>query len=162
MRVRAFILFWVLLFHGVLFAEIRYWEATLPGGTYMVSVSEIVSVSMHDYFVDGVGQVSEVTIDTKGSAIGRFYVVISPLSGAAASGVETAKQSLERLKKTAEGVSGVKGVDPSTAVVKTYPTTTHAHTVEYRLSDKEELDALFKSARSSLLNATTGTYKVKE
>ena len=162
MRVQTFILFWVLLFHGVLFAETRCWEATLPGGTYMVSIAEMVSVSIHDYFVDGVGQVSEVTIDTKGSAIGRFYAVISPLSGIASSGVETAKQSLERLKKTAEGVSGVKGVDPSTAVVKTYPTTTHAHTVEYRLSDKEELEALFKSARSSLLNGTAGVYKIKE
>ncbi len=119
-------------------------------------------MSMHDYYVDGVGQVSEVTIDTKGSAIGRFYAVISPLSGVTAAAVETAKQTVDRLKKTGEGISGVKVADPSTVVVKSYPTTTHAHTVEYRLSTKEELEGLFKSARSCLLTGTAGSYKVKE
>jgi hypothetical protein len=146
----------------VLNADIKYWEATLPGGSYAVAVTTITSVSMHDYYVEGVGLVSEVTIDTTGTVTARFYSINASPSGAASAVSEAAQRMANTLKKSGEGIAGVKVADPLTAVVKSYPTTTHAHTVEYRLSEKEEIEALFKSAKSSMITQASGSYKLKE
>jgi len=61
----------------------RFWQATLPGGHYMVALDRISSVSRHRYLLDGALIVDEVTIDSLGQALARFYH-ISPVTDATA------------------------------------------------------------------------------
>ena len=51
-----------------------YWEANLAGGNYLVALSRISSVSRHKYVLDGALIVEEVTVDTTGQALARFYL----------------------------------------------------------------------------------------
>ena len=54
----------------------RFWQATLPGGHYMVALDRISSVSRHRYvLLDGSAIVDEVTIDALGQALARFYYI---------------------------------------------------------------------------------------
>lgn len=61
------------------------WTCTLPGGSYQVLVSAILSVSQHEYVVDGTARVIEVNIDTAGQFAVRFYY-IEPAVGAGPAG----------------------------------------------------------------------------
>src|SRR5690606_9670201 len=51
----------------------RFWQANLAGGHYMVAIDRISSVSRHSYVLDGAVIVDEVTVDTLGQALARFY-----------------------------------------------------------------------------------------
>lgn len=132
------------------------WRANLPGGSYSVALRSIVSVSTHEYIVDGTARVTEVNIDTTGSALVRFYYIEqnapnSPM-GIGAGTIEKAQQLLQ------EGAER-SGQDVWKRVVKSYPTTTHARTIEYRIADKDTLNKLFASAESAFrLNKNT-TFK---
>ena len=71
-----------------------FWEANLAGGNYMVALGRISSVSRHRYVLDWTVIVDEVTIDTEGQALARFYF-LSPIKAggtgaAAADAVERA------------------------------------------------------------------------
>lgn len=124
----------------------NFWEASLPGGTYLVALNRISSVSRHKYVLDGALIVDEVTIDTTGQALARFYF-ISPISmsgpGAAAA------QATQRILDLADGVATRAGTDVQDMVVKKYPLTTHAKTIEYRLLTEAQLGALYQSARTA-------------
>ncbi len=138
--------------------NILMWRCNLPGGSYSVALRSIVSVSTHEYLVDGAVRVTEVNIDTTGNALARFYYIEpntpnSPI-GLGTSTIEKAQQLLQ------EGAER-SGQDVWKKVVKNYPTTTHAHTIEYRVTDKDTLGKLFDSAESALrLNKNT-VFEVK-
>jgi hypothetical protein len=138
--------------------NILMWRCNLPGGSYSVALRSIVSVSSHEYIVDGVARVTEVNIDTTGAALARFYYLEpntpnSPL-GAGALTLEKAQQLLQ------EGADR-SGQDVWKKVSKSYPTTTHARTIEYRVEDKATLTKLYESAESALrLNKNT-VFEVK-
>src|SRR5688572_19140058 len=55
--------------------HILMWRCNLPGGSYSVALRSIVSVSTHEYVVDGAVRVTEVNIDTTGNALARFYYI---------------------------------------------------------------------------------------
>src|SRR4051812_6518678 len=121
-------------------------RCTLPGGTYEVAVSAIIAVTSHEYLVDGVARVVEVNIDTNGSLLARFYFIEpntpNTPSGIGASTLETAQRLLtEGADKT--------GQDVWKKVVKSYPTTTHARTVEYRLESREQLNKVYAAAEEA-------------
>jgi len=125
------------------------WRCDLPGGTYEVAIRNILSVSIHDYVVDGVARVSEMNIETPGSTEVRFYYLepITPTSPVAAG-----QSLLDKAQDMAtEAASRLNPGDqpPWEKVVKNYPTTTHAHTVEYRLDTKDDLETLFNSAEQA-------------
>lgn len=133
------------------------WTADLPGGTYIVMLSAITSISQHEYVVDGAARVTEVNINTLGPIIARFYF-IEPNApqmpdGIGQSGVEMLKE------KTAEAMGRTGGDEAWSKVMKNYPTTTHAGTVEYRLSSLESLGKLFKSVERSWLGKKPGKFK---
>lgn len=118
-----------------------FWRCELPGGTFLVALRNIQSVSTHEYVVDGAARVTEVTVATSSSVEGRFYF-LEPMT------VSTVGASLQQLQQhvtdlTADHV----GADDKVweKVVKNYPTTTHAHTVEYRLTRKENIQQLYSS-----------------
>lgn len=123
-----------------------YWEANLEGGNYMVALSRISSVSRHKYVLDGAVIVDEVTIDTDGQALARFYF-ITPISlsgtGAAAS------EAVERAAALLDGAVRRGGTDVQDMVMKKYPLTTHSKTIEYRLLSEQQLGALYQSAKTA-------------
>lgn len=138
--------------------NIAMWRCNLPGGSYSVALRSIVSVSSHEYVVDAVARVTEVNIDTTGVALVRFYYIepntLNTPLGVGAATLEKAQQLLQ------EGADR-SGQDVWKKVVKNYPTTTHARTIEYRVTDKATLTKLYESAESALrLNRNT-TFEAK-
>lgn len=130
------------------FETITYWKAELPGGTYIVAHDSVNGVSSQEYILDGAARVTEVNISTSGVFQPRFYYIepIKPTtpSGAAGSAVDRAQSALE------DAASRLVPGDPVWAkVIKTYPTTTHAGTIEYRIETKQQLENLYKSIESS-------------
>lgn len=123
------------------------WRCDLPGGTYEVALRNIVSVSSHDYVVDNVARVTEVNVDTNGSMVVRFYY-LEPVKPATPSGI--GQSALDRVQDLAKEAAGRVGVDQVwQKVAKNYPTTTHAHTIEYRLETKDQLTKLFTSVEQA-------------
>ena len=127
-------------------AKILLFRAKLPGGTYEVAVGAIVAVTSHEYLVDGVARVTEVNIDTTGSLLARFYF-LEPAAPNAPGGIgaATIDKAQELLKQAAEKT----GQDAWKKVVKNYPTTTHARTVEYRMVEKADLNKLYEAAEEA-------------
>ncbi len=128
----------------------RFWQATLPGGHYMVALDRISAVSRHRYVLDGTVIVDEVVIDALGQALARFYF-IAPITDAAtgsaagAAATRLAERGTELLDKAAR----TAGTDVHQMVIKKFPETTHARTIEYRLLSAEELTALHNSIRTA-------------
>jgi hypothetical protein len=124
----------------------RLWQTKLPGGHYLVALDHIASISRHKYLLDGAVVIDEVTVDSNGQALARFYV-ISPITDESSS--DTLKHVTSRATELLEKASDRGGVDTSTMVVKKYPETTHAKCIEYRLTEEKELTALFTSLRTA-------------
>lgn len=124
-----------------------FWQASFCcGGHYMVRLDRIASISRHRYVLDGAVVVDEVTVDTNGQALARFYhlePVTDGIDNDTVRGITDRGRELLNQAATRSG-SGVHNM-----VVKTYPGTTHAKTVEYRLTSKEGLDALYASVRQA-------------
>ena len=119
------------------------WTCTLPGGTYQVLVSAILSVSTHEYIVDGTARVTEVNLDTAGQFAVRFYY-IEPAVVAGPGGLGAA--TLGKVQSILSDAADRSGSDVWKKVVKSYPTTTHARTIEFRVSSKDSLVKIFTSA----------------
>lgn len=128
----------------------RFWQARMSGGHYMVAIDRISSISRHEYVLNGNAVVDEVTVDTIGQAIARFYF-IRPLTdtmtgsntGAVIGGIA------ERGEELLERATSIAGTNAHEKVVKTYPTTTHARAIEYRVQSAEALSALYNSVRTA-------------
>lgn len=124
----------------------RFWQAKLTGGHYMVALDHIASVSRHKYVLDGALIIDEVTVDSVGQALARFYV-ITPITDESTS--KTVKDIAKHATDLLERGSARVGIDTSTMVAKKYPETTHARTIEYRLGAENDLTALFGSVRNA-------------
>lgn len=128
----------------------RFWQATLSGGHYMVALDRISAVSRHKYVLDGAVIVDEVTVDALGQALARFYF-ITPISDAmtgSAAG-ETASRVADRARELVDNAAGRAGTDVHNMVVKKFPETTHARTIEYRILSEQELTGLYNSVRTA-------------
>jgi len=137
---------------------VRAWRATLPGGSFVVPVNAMVSVSMHEYVVDGAARVTEVNIDTTGNALARFYH-LEPLTPQTPLAVG---QSLlnKAQELTSEAVSRSGQDELWRKVVKSYPNSTHAHTIEFRVGSREDLQKVFKSADEAMRFARDTVFKL--
>lgn len=122
-------------------AERRFWQASLPGGNYMVALDRISSASIHSYVVKG-AIVHEVNIVAQGAGLVRFYSIEAVGEDSEAN---IAKNLLARAKDLADEAGRRSGNDASAIVTKEYPITTHAKTIEYRLFDKSDLNKLYNS-----------------
>ncbi|MFV0337541.1 MAG: hypothetical protein ACK5LK_04770 [Chthoniobacterales bacterium] len=134
-----------------------YWTAILPGGEYTVPHSKITSIGKHSYEVDGTFSVTEVTVGTEGSEIGRFYYFepVTPESP-----VTVGQSALDAMKEKVMELNERSGQNLTTKVIKNYPTTTHAHTMEFRLETEEQLDKLYDNLKSSYTKRRNQTYKI--
>ncbi len=124
----------------------RFWQATLGGGHFMVALDRIASVSRHKYVLDGAVIVDEVTVDTAGQALARFYY-ISPITDAAPG--NSVSEAADRARELIEKAADRAGTDVQNMVVKKYPVTSHAKTIEYRILSESELTSLYNSVRNS-------------
>jgi hypothetical protein len=123
-----------------------FWEANTRGGNYVVALGRISSVSRHEYVLDGTLIVDEVTIDTVGQALARFYFIKPITSGASGS---SASGLADRAMELADGLAQKTGSNVQNMVVKKYPLTTHAKSIEYRLLTEAQLDVLFQSVKTA-------------
>ena len=121
-----------------------FWKCELPGGTFLVALRNIQSVSTHEYVVDGAARVTEVTIATASSVEARFYY-LEPMTVRSTSALAPA--SLQTLQQRVTDLGTQRApVEPVwEKVVKTYPTTTHAHTVEYRITSLANVNQIYAS-----------------
>jgi hypothetical protein len=136
----------------------RFWQAKLSGGHFMVALDRIASVSRHKYVLDGAVIVDEVTVDTVGQALARFYF-ITPVTnaGAGKAASDIAARGQELLDKAAERV----GTDSHEMVGKKYGVTSHAKSIEYRLLAEKDLDALYTSVRNAWESGRGRQFSVK-
>ncbi len=140
--------------------RLPYWRCELPGGTYEVAIRSIVSVSSHEYIVDGAARVNEINVDTLGNMSARFYY-LEPT--AAKSPVGVGQSAIDRISELAKEAGQRVGADQVwRRVVKTYPTTTHAHSIEYRVESEEQLKQIFSSAQSAFESGRTTTFKLPD
>jgi hypothetical protein len=123
----------------------------MEGGSYLLNLSAVASVAKHTFLVPGLGRVTEVTIDTLGSVAARFYHVQElPAQAPGGIGQTILDQATSRLEELKERLgSSAAGLAPWQQVVKNYPDATHAHTVEFRISNEETLNDLYKSLTNS-------------
>ena len=136
----------------------RFWRCDLPGGIYEVAVRAIISVSTHEYVVDNAARVTEVNVDTQGNMAVRFYF-IEPNTPKAPSGIgQSAIDRVTELTKEAGDRLGVS--DAWKKVVKSYPTSTHAHTVEYRVDTEDQLKQIFTSVQNCFETGRGGSLKL--
>ncbi|RFC48739.1 MAG: hypothetical protein DVB23_000432 [Verrucomicrobia bacterium] len=116
------------------FLSISYKESR-----FVIPYSRIVSVSRAQFVIDGGGKVDEVTVDTTGGVVARFYYLESLTENNPLNAVQIINNRAQKLSELAEKRTGEDGRQ----VVKHYPDTTHAKTVEFNLSQKSQLDAIF-------------------
>ena len=136
----------------------RFWQASLPGGSYMVALDRISSISKHTYVIGGSLRVTEVTIDTSGNSLVRFYYII-PITEDSNSNIGSGVTT--RTKELIDKLGERTGANGNTLVEKQYPTTTHAKTVEFRISDEGYLDKLYNSARKAWISGKGVKFRIK-
>ncbi|HCC20079.1 MAG TPA: hypothetical protein DEP88_02360 [Verrucomicrobiales bacterium] len=136
----------------------RFWQASLPGGNYIVALDRISSISKHDYVLNGNLRVTEVIIDTNGNALARFYYIIPVTED---SGSNVGARLTTRGKELLDKVGERTGVNANTAVAKQYPNTTHAKTIEFRISDEGNLNKLFGSASNAWIKGIGRKFSIR-
>jgi hypothetical protein len=146
----------------------HWWDCTLPGGNYCISIGKITSVSMHQYIVKTPTQaatamplptrVYEVNIATDVALVTRFYYIESATDGGTLS---TVKTGLDRLGEVANQAADRTGTAKYWQMVqKDYPLSTHAHTIEYRLESMDDLNRLYGSVKRSWLTGRGAKFTI--
>ncbi|MFN0078924.1 MAG: hypothetical protein ACKVY0_20885 [Prosthecobacter sp.] len=126
------------------------WDGRLKGGNYIVRCNSIIALSKHEYISDGVARVVEVNLTLNSAQIVRFYFLepYKPETGSSTLGAGT--QALEKAKGMFEQAAGRVSPELTTPkVVKNYPASTHAHTIEFVLKEEATLNSLFGSLERS-------------
>jgi hypothetical protein len=122
------------------------WQGNLNGGNYTVRCNAIIALSKHEYISDGVARVVEVNVTLNSAMIVRFYFLepYKPESGSNTVGAGT--QALEKAKGMFDQAAGRVSPDlVNPKVVKNYPASTHAHTVEFVIKEEARLTSLYGS-----------------
>ena len=128
----------------------RFWQASVAGGHYMVAIDRITSISRHKYLLDGGVIVEEVTVDTVGQALARFYFVAPATDAMTGNSTgNAASRIVDRGRELVDKTASRLGTDAPYMVHKTYPNTTHAKSVEYLVQSNQELTALYNSVRTA-------------
>ena len=140
----------------------RFWQASLGEGRYMVALERISAISRHQYLLDGSVKVDEVTIDALGQSLVRIYY-LSPITDdmRGTSTGNAAARIVDRGRNLLDQKASRTGVNVDTMVVKKYPETTHAKTIEFRVQSSEALDALYKSVHTAWENGRGRQFTIR-
>lgn len=140
----------------------RFWEANVGGGQFMVALNHITSISRHRYILDGSLLVDEVTIDTNGQALARFYYITPVTDEMRGSGIGAAAGRLaDRGRELVERGGQVTGTRIHEMVQKKFPQTTHAKQIEYRVLSSQALGQLYGSARTAWRTGRGRVFTIK-
>lgn len=137
----------------------RFWQCSVGGGDYLVALSRISAVSRHQYILDGTLLVDEVTVDSTGQALVRFYY-IEPIQSNSGTG-NAAQRLVDRGKELVERGSEVTGSDAHNMVHKKFPVTTHAKQVEFRVLSKQALGALYGSVKTAWVENRGRSFSIR-
>jgi len=141
----------------------HFWQASVGGGHYMVALGTITAVSRHKYLIDGAIVVDEVTVDTTGQSLARFYFLTPVSDKLTGNGLgNTAARIVDRGREIVENKADDAGTDVHNMVVKKFPETTHAHCIEYRLLSAEELSGLYSSVRTAWETGRGRSFSIKK
>lgn len=125
------------------------WDGRLKGGNYIVRCNSIIALSKHEYVSDGVAHVVEVNLTLNSAQTVRFYF-LEPVKVEGSSIVGAGTQAIDKARAMVEQAAGrVSPTLTTPKVVKSYPTTTHAHTIEFVLKEEASLNSLFGSLERS-------------
>lgn len=121
--------------------KLPLWQASLDDSSMVtIAVSQLVSVTMHPYLLNGENLVTEVTIDTTGNNTIRFYYVHP----------EEDKLDLMNPEKTVKNAKKKILRRPSQpkansiASVK-FPEGAYAHSIEYQVNSLDDLEKIYQS-----------------
>jgi hypothetical protein len=136
------------------------WKAELPGGTYMVARNAISAVSSQQYIVDGSTRVTEVNVTTNGNFHPRFYFqevvdVNAPVN------VPGSQMAADMAIAAAKAAVDEAVPDSATKVVKNYPATTHASTIEFRMPSAAAVQKVYDSVTRVWLTGESEVYTLK-
>ncbi|MDB6076490.1 MAG: hypothetical protein JWO82_237 [Akkermansiaceae bacterium] len=127
----------------------RFWEVKFEDGDFMTALDKIVSISKSQYLLDGNLIVNEVTVDSGGRSLARFYH-IAPVADTLTEGkAAPVARAVTRAQGLVDEAAEKAGTDVHNMAQKTYPATTHAGMIEYRIMDLKDLDAIYKSVQSA-------------
>ncbi len=126
------------------------WDGRLTGGNYIVRCNSIIALSKHEYISDGVARVVEVNLTLNSAQVIRFYF-LEAVKVEGNNMINAGQQALDRARGLAEQAAGrVSSTLTEPKVVKNYPASTHAHTIEFVLKEEAKLNSLFGSLERSL------------
>lgn len=134
----------------------RFWQADIPGGAYVVAIDRIAAVGKHQYLL-GTFLVTEVTVDTVGSTVARFYYGEPYRPDVPSATGQTVNRRVQETVDLVKERSGAAQTDD--LVIRNYPT--YAHTIEFRMNNKENLDALFQSVNRAWMTGRGVKFTVK-
>lgn len=143
-----------------------FWECRLPGGGVTLDISDIVTVSHHEYVIHDEARVYEVTIVTRSPVVTRFYYW-DPLpmsSRSAPAPLAEGQVALERLRDSAATGRYVSrdGEPKGGLPVKRAEDVALAPSIEYRLEKKADVEALYRSVQASWKNSEHGVFRLEE
>lgn len=128
-----------------------YIVVTTPGGEWITDRRDVMSVSCHTYELAGGMRVWEVTVSERSSNTVRFYyskpIETKPASAGSPSDEGTGGKLDPLEGKSSAKPASTQAPDKESTLLapvrKHYPETTHAHTIEFRVSDLTELDGIY-------------------
>lgn len=126
-----------------------YWSVCFGGSAdknpfAMIKINTITSLSRQRYLLNGTMNVWELVIDTTGNNSIRIYYIDTPGGKAGAAGDLASRMPGLSYAKEAAGLNGAE------CVTKTYPDSTHTHTVEFRVLSLDALKKIQKSLMRSM------------
>jgi hypothetical protein len=127
----------------------HFWELKTESGDFITALEKIVSISKSQYLLDGNLIVNEVTIDSGGRSLARFYHISTTADALADGKAAIASKAINRLQAAVDDAGDKANTDIHNMVQKTYPTTTHTGMIEYRIMDLRDLDAIYRSVQGS-------------
>lgn len=137
----------------------RFWQGNINGGEIMVAVDRIGAISKTQYLLDGGLLCTEVVIDTLGGqSLTRIYHIVPATEAVAAN---AATKIVDRAKEVLDNNAARTGSKLHELVQKSYPATTHAHTVEFRVMQLQDLEALYASLKNAWTSGKGRNFTVK-
>lgn len=118
-----------------------FWKALIGGSIVSAPLASIEYFGVQTYDVDGAARVRELTITTKSQFMIRIYHM-APLGAIA----EHAENTIKALGGIVESAAGEELNVP----LKVFPSTTHAHMVEYRVTEKADIDTLYQHLETAM------------
>ena len=125
------------------------WTGSLKGGRYMVKAGQIIAVSKHEYIADGVARVVEVNVMLNTNSHVRFYF-LEPARLEGTGMIAAGQQAIDKARAAVQdAASKISPTLTEPKVVKGYPLSTHAHTIEYVIKEEARLNSLFSSLENA-------------